>query len=150
MSDQLGGILDIKAIKKLLPHREPFLFIDKVLEKSETRVVATRHIRPDEFYFAGHFPQRPIFPGVLILEAIAQTGGVMLMHRYNNALPLFMGIDKARFRRIVEPGDTLMIEVTIAHDRGKVVRLHGLAKVEGELACEAMILAGVQVQKSTT
>jgi beta-hydroxyacyl-ACP dehydratase FabZ len=138
--------LDIKAIKELLPHREPFLFIDEVLEKSETRVVAKRYIRPDEFFFAGHFPQRPIFPGVLIVEAIAQTGGVMLMHRYKDSLPLFMGIDKARFRRIVEPGDTLVIEVTIAHDRGRIVKMQGTAKVGDEVACEAMILAGVQVQ----
>ena len=139
--------MDIKAIKELLPHREPFLFIDEVLEKSETKVVAKRFIRADEFFFAGHFPQRPVFPGVLIIEAIAQTGAVMLMHRYKDSLPLFMGIDKARFRKIVEPGDTLIIEVTITHDRGRIVKLQGLVKVGEEIACEAMILAGVQEQK---
>jgi beta-hydroxyacyl-ACP dehydratase FabZ len=137
--------LDITAIKELLPHREPFLFIDEVLEKNDTRVVAKRSVRPDEFFFAGHFPKRPIFPGVLIIEAIAQTAAVMLMHRYKDALPLFMGIDKARFRRIVEPGDTMVIEVTISHDRGRVVKLQGLVKIGEEIACEASILAGVQV-----
>lgn len=136
--------MDINTIKRLLPHREPFLFIDEVLEKSATRVIARRYIRKDEFFFTGHFPDEPIFPGVLIIEAIAQTGGVMLMHRYKDSIPLFMGIDKARFRRIVRPGDTLVIDVSIVHDRGRVVRLHGIAKVEEDIACEATILAGVQ------
>ena len=136
--------MDIVAIKKLLPHREPFLFIDEVLEKNATRTVAKRKVREDEFFFAGHFPEEPIFPGVLIIEAIAQTGAVMLMHRYKESLPLFMGIDKARFRRIVKPGDTLLLEVEIVHDRGRVVKLHGIAKVKDEIACEATILAGVQ------
>lgn len=136
--------MDITAIKKLLPHREPFLFIDEVLEKSTTRTVAKRVIREDEFFFAGHFPGEPILPGVLIIEAIAQTGGVMLMHRYRGSLPLFMGIDKARFRRIVRPGDTLLLDVEIIHDRGRIVKLHGVATVEGETVCEATILAGVQ------
>lgn len=135
--------MDIEAIKKLLPHREPFLFIDEVLERSATRTVARRAVRGDEFFFTGHFPEEPIFPGVLIIEAIAQTGAVMLMHRYKGSLPLFMGIDKARFRRIVKPGDTLLLEVEIVHDRGRVVKLHGIAKVEDEIACEATILAGI-------
>jgi 3-hydroxyacyl-[acyl-carrier-protein] dehydratase len=138
--------VDIHEIKKLLPHREPFLFIDEVLERSATRTVARRVIRKDEVFFQGHFPEEPIFPGVLIVEALAQTGGVMLMHRYKNSLPLFMGIDKARFRRIVKPGDTLLLEVEIVHDRGRIVRLQGVAKVGDEIACEAMILAGVQAQ----
>lgn len=135
--------MDITAIKKILPHREPFLFIDEVLEQGEKRTVAQRVVRADEFFFAGHFPDEPIFPGVLIMESIAQTGAVMLMHRYKDSLPLFMGIDKARFRRIVRPGDTLVLEVEIVHDRGRIVKLHGTATVEGELACEATILAGV-------
>jgi 3-hydroxyacyl-[acyl-carrier-protein] dehydratase len=136
--------VDIAAIKKLLPHREPFLFIDEVLEKSATRTIAKRTVREDEFFFTGHFPGEPIFPGVLIIEAIAQTGGVMLMHRYKGSLPLFMGIDKARFRRIVRPGDTLLLEVEIIQDHGRIVKFHGIATVQGETACEATILAGVQ------
>jgi 3-hydroxyacyl-[acyl-carrier-protein] dehydratase len=136
--------VDIKGIKKLLPHREPFLFIDEVLEKSATRVIAKRFVKKDEFFFTGHFPSEPIFPGVLIVEAIAQAGGIMLMHRYKDSLPLFMGIDKARFRRIVRPGDTLSIEVSIAHDRGRIVKLQGTVKVGNEIACEATILAGVR------
>jgi 3-hydroxyacyl-[acyl-carrier-protein] dehydratase len=136
--------VDIEAIKKLLPHREPFLFIDMVLSTDAKRIVAKRTIREDEFFFAGHFPEEPILPGVLIIEAIAQTGAVMLMHRYKDSLPLFMGIDKARFRRIVKPGDTLIMEVDIIHDRGRVVKLHGIAKVGDEIACETTILAGVQ------
>lgn len=138
--------MDINGIKKLLPHREPFLFIDEVLEKSATRVTAKRFVRKDEYFFTGHFPAEPIFPGVLIVEAIAQAGGVMLMHRYKDSLPLFMGIDKARFRRIVRPGDTLLIDVSIIHDRGRIVKLHGTAKVDDEIACEAILLAGVRAK----
>lgn len=139
--------MNIDEIKKILPHREPFLFVDEVLEITDKRIVARRKIRDDEYYFKGHFPAEPIMPGVLTIEAIAQTGGVMLLRKYPGAIPLFMGIDKARFRKIVKPGDTLVMEVELLQERGTIVRISGIAKVNEEVVCEATILAGIKREK---
>jgi beta-hydroxyacyl-ACP dehydratase FabZ len=140
--------MDIEEIKKILPHRPPFLFVDEVLEIEENRILAKRNIREDEYFFAGHFPGEPIMPGVLMVEAIAQAGGVMLLRNRENAIPLFMAIEKVRFRKIVRPGDTLIIEVRLLQDRGSVVKITGTAKVNGAIACEATILAGIKEQDS--
>ncbi len=133
-----------EEIKSILPHRSPFLFVDEVLEISDTRIVAKRNIRADEYYFSGHFPQEPIMPGVLIVEALAQTGGVMLLRKHKGAIPLFMGIDRARFRKIVRPGDTLIMEVELIQERGSLVKISGVAKVNAEVVCEATVLAGIK------
>uniref|UniRef100_A0A7C4TH00 3-hydroxyacyl-[acyl-carrier-protein] dehydratase FabZ n=1 Tax=candidate division WOR-3 bacterium TaxID=2052148 RepID=A0A7C4TH00_UNCW3 len=137
-------MLNLEEIKKILPHREPFLFVDEVLKMDDKRIVAKRTIRAEEYFFKGHFPSEPIMPGVLIVEAIAQTGGVMLLRKYPGAIPLFMGIDRARFRKIVKPGDTLIIEVELLQERGTIVKIAGIAKVQDEIVCEATILAGIK------
>jgi len=131
-------------IKNIIPHRPPFLFVDEVIQMSDDKIIATRKIRPDEFYFTGHFPGEPIMPGVLIVEALAQTGGVLLLQKRKGSIPLFMGIDKTRFRKIVRPGDTLTMYVEVLHDRGAVVKIKGIARVEDEIVCETTILAGIK------
>jgi len=136
--------MNIEEIKKILPHREPFLFVDEILEMGDKRIVAKRYISENEYFFKGHFPSEPIMPGVLIVEALAQTGGVMLLRKYPGAIPLFMGIDKARFRKIVKPGDTLIMEVELLQERGTIVKISGVAKVNEEVVCEAVILAGIK------
>jgi 3-hydroxyacyl-[acyl-carrier-protein] dehydratase len=136
--------MKIADIKEILPHRPPFLFVDEVVEISDTRIVAKKHVRGDEYFFKGHFPGEPIMPGVLIVEALAQTGGVMILRKKKGVIPLFLGIDRARFKRIVRPGDTLVMEVEILRDRGDLVKIAGKAKVGDEIACQAEIMAGIK------
>jgi 3-hydroxyacyl-[acyl-carrier-protein] dehydratase len=137
-------MMDLEAIKETVPHRPPFLFVDEVTEISDQRIVAHRRIRSDEYFFAGHFPGEPIMPGVLIIEAMAQTGAVMIMKRFKDSIPLFMAIDGVKFRRIIKPGDTLTMEVKMLNDRGKIVKMAGTVKVGDEPVCEAIFLAGIK------
>jgi 3-hydroxyacyl-[acyl-carrier-protein] dehydratase len=136
--------MNIEEIKSILPHRPPFLFVDEVIDLSDKKIVAKRDIRADEFFFRGHFPDEPIMPGVLIVEALAQTGGVMLLRENKGKIPLFMGIDKARFRRVVRPGDTLVMEVELIQARSGIVKIAGVAKVNDEVACEVTMIAGIK------
>ena len=135
--------LNKEDIKKIIPHREPFLLIDEVLEVEPGKSIkAVKNVDESEYYFKGHFPQNPIMPGVLMLEAIAQAGAiaVLLLPENKGKLALFAGIDKARFKKIVRPGDKLEIEVEITDFRRNIGKARGTARVGSVVACysEAM------------
>ncbi len=142
-----GVIFDINAIQNILPHRYPFLLIDKIVEfKLDEKIVSIKNVTINEPFFQGHFPGNPIMPGVLILEAMAQTGGIMMLNGNDNikeSVVYFLGIDKARFRKPVIPGDTLVIEATITNKRRNVCQFDAKAYVRGELVCEASLMATV-------
>lgn len=134
-------IFDINAIQKLLPHRYPFLLIDRIVEHTpRERIVAIKQVTINEYFFQGHFPGQPIMPGVLIIEALAQAGAVLVMCELpdpENKVPLFSGINSARFRRPVVPGDTLFLEVVALRTGSRIQRMQGKAKVNGQVVAEA-------------
>jgi len=133
-------MIDIQGILKILPHRYPFLLVDRVLELDHQRILALKNVTFNEPYFPGHFPGSPVMPGVLIVEAMAQAGGIMVLHddpHRENRLIYFTGIDKCRFRRPVVPGDQLLLEVTVLRRRARFGVLKGIARVGDEIAAEA-------------
>ena len=143
-------VLDRQEIEAILPHREPFLLIDEVLElEPGARVVARKTVREDEWYLAGHFPGRPVMPGVLIVEAMAQTGAVAVLSQEENRgrLALFAGIDDMRFKRIVEPGDELLLECELEAVRGPIGRGKARATVGGRLAVRGPVGKGKATAK---
>jgi len=130
------------VIMELIPHRPPFLLVDEILElEPGKRVVGRREIRADDWWFPGHFPERPVMPGVLTIEAIAQAGAVAVLADEANRgkIPFFAGIDACRFKRIVEPGDILTLECEFVRVRGPIAKGEGRATVNGELAAEAVL-----------
>ena len=135
--------LDITEIQRILPHRYPFLLIDRVVELTRReRIVALKNVTINEPYFQGHFPGFPIMPGVLMVEAIAQAGGALLLTEIadrEQTLMVFSGIERARFRRPVVPGDQLRIEVTVLAWRRNAVRMEGQIFVGDKLVCEAVV-----------
>jgi 3-hydroxyacyl-[acyl-carrier-protein] dehydratase len=131
-----------EEIEAILPHRDPFLFLDEVLElEPGARVVASRRVRHDEWFFAGHFPGRPIMPGVIMVEALAQAGAVAVLSVAENRgkLALFAGIDDLRFKRIVEPGDELILSCELQAAREPIGRGKATARVGGELAARGTL-----------
>jgi 3-hydroxyacyl-[acyl-carrier-protein] dehydratase len=134
--------LEAAEIMRIIPHRYPFLLIDRVVELEPGKhVVAIKNVTANEPQFTGHFPDRPIMPGVLMVEALAQAGAVAVLSlpEYAGKLVLFAGIDECRFRRLVLPGDTLRLEVTLEKLRGVFGRGRAVASVDGEVAVEATI-----------
>src|ERR671936_121134 len=134
-------------IEQILPHREPFLLIDEVLELTPgVGAVARKQVRADEWYLDGHFPGRPVMPGVLIVEALAQTGAVAVLAEDENRgrIALFAGIDDVRFKRVVEPGDELELECRLEAVRGPIGRGKATAKVDGELAARGTLTFAVE------
>jgi beta-hydroxyacyl-ACP dehydratase FabZ len=145
-------ILDSQAIQKLLPHRYPFLLVDRIVELvPRERIVGIKQVSINESFFQGHFPGAPVMPGVLVVEALAQVGAVLALREIEDRdqkLVLFTGIKEARFRRPVVPGDTLVLEVTALRIGSRVQRMHGEAKVDGQLAADAEIMSIVVPRES--
>ena len=141
----LAAPLDVPAIERVIPHRFPFLMIDRVIELGDDRVVALKNVSANEPYFAGHFPGHPIMPGVLQVEAMAQAGAVLAMNILadpgEKPLVFFLGIDKVKFRKPVVPGDQLRLEVTPLRKGGSIWKMAGRALVDDNVVSEAEFLA---------
>ena len=138
-------LMNKEAIKKIIPHREPFLLIDEIIELEEMAAVGIKYVKDDEYYFPGHFPERPIMPGVLIIEALAQVGGVLMLNKPQNKgkLAYFLSINNAKFRKVVKPGDELRLEIEIMRFKTKTGQVHGAAFVDGNIVAEADLMFSV-------
>ncbi len=140
--------MEIDEIKKIIPHRYPFLFIDRVVNYTEKKIEAVKNVTVDEPFFQGHFPGYPIMPGVIMIEAMAQASGILIAKLFGlkettpDNLPLFLGIEKARFRKKVRPGDQLKIFCEIVNLKGKIAKAQGKIFIGEDLACEAELLLG--------
>jgi 3-hydroxyacyl-[acyl-carrier-protein] dehydratase len=142
-------MIDVKEIMQILPHRYPFLLVDRIESLKEgEEIVGIKNVSVNEPFFVGHFPGNPIMPGVLIIEAMAQVGGVLAFHsspkEWAGSLVYFMGIDKVRFRKPVVPGDQLRLKLTTIRQKQKVFKMRGEAYVEGTLVAEAELMAAIE------
>jgi beta-hydroxyacyl-ACP dehydratase FabZ len=137
---------DMQSILEVLPHRYPFLLVDRVLEMDDRRIRAIKNVSFNEPWVPGHFPSQPVMPGVLLVEAMAQAGGYLLFSRVEDRegkLIYFTGIDNCRFRRPVVPGDTVVFEIDLLARRRNFAKLHGRATVDGEVVCEADLMSAM-------
>ena len=143
--------LTIDEIMKLLPHRYPMLMVDRILEcDDQKRIVGVKNVSANEPCFQGHFPASPVMPGVFQLEAMAQTGGILLLRIWGTTggVPYFMSIDKAKFRKVVKPGDQLRIEVEMINVRSRMARFQGICKVDGAVVSQAEMMCMVTGSKA--
>ncbi|MEI5909119.1 3-hydroxyacyl-ACP dehydratase FabZ [Bacillus spongiae] len=144
-------MLDIQQIKEIIPHRYPFLLVDKIIEVEEgIKATGIKNVTANEEFFNGHFPDYPVMPGVLIVEALAQVGAVAMLKKEENKgrLAFFTGIDNCRFKRQVTPGDQLKLEVEMVRVRGSIGKGKGIATVNGQLVCETDIMFALGEQKA--
>jgi len=144
--------MDIKLIKEALPHRYPFLLVDRVIEidVENQKIIALKNVTYNEHFFQGHFPNEPVMPGVLIIEALAQAGGIFAIKAYSDEQRkdfkmYFMAIDNAKFRKPVVPGDQLILKIDVLKRKRDIWKLKGVAEVNGEVVCEAEFMAMVQL-----
>ena len=135
--------LDINEIQRILPHRYPFLLVDRIVELEAERVVGIKNVTLNEPFFAGHFPDFPVMPGVLIIEAMAQAAGVLVLKTIadrDKKLVLLVAIENARFRKPVVPGDTLRLEMSVVKRKASVAKMAGRATVDGQVVAEAEVM----------
>ena len=142
--------MDIQRIMAHLPHRYPFLLVDRILELVPSKsITGLKNVTMNEPFFQGHFPGKPVMPGVLIVEAMAQTGGVLaissLKEGREGALMYFMGLDQVKFRKMVVPGDQLIMELEVLKQRAKIMKLSGVAKVDDTIVAEAQLMATIEI-----
>ncbi len=142
-------MIDIEKIQKIMPHRYPMLLVDRIISEGEMTVTGIKNVTCNEPFFNGHFPGHPVMPGVLIIESMAQVAGVYILSKLDKEgfIPFFLGIDNARFRKPVVPGDQLVIEINITKARPKICKVKAVAKVNGELVAEADLLFAVTDMK---
>jgi beta-hydroxyacyl-ACP dehydratase FabZ len=136
-------ILDVNEIRQIMPHRYPFLLVDRITELESERIVGIKNVTVNEPFFEGHFPDFPVMPGVLIVEAMAQVAGVLVLSQMEdrkNKLVLLASVEEAKFRKPVRPGDQLRIEMKVAKRKATVAKMFGTATVDGVLVAEAMML----------